>query len=77
MATPEIFSQLDFSVKTKIPMIYQAEQAECGLACLTMICSYYGYKVDISILRQRFSLSAKGTTLDSLCNIADKLNLSA
>jgi ATP-binding cassette subfamily B protein RaxB len=77
MATPEIFSQLDFSVKTKIPMIYQAEQAECGLACLTMICSYYGYKVDITILRQRFSISAKGTTLESLCNIADKLNLSA
>ncbi len=67
---------LQFSGFNKLQLILQTEAAECGLACLAMISYFYGYRVDLNSLRQRFSISLKGASLSSLINIADQLELS-
>ena len=60
-----------------VPIIHQSEAAECGLACLAMVATYYGYETDIRNLRSRFLVSLKGTTLKGLMDIAGKLGLSS
>ncbi len=61
----------------RLPIILQAEAAECGLACLAMVAGYYGHKESLSELRRRFSVSLKGTTLNGLVGAADRLGMSA
>ncbi|MEE4108145.1 MAG: peptidase domain-containing ABC transporter, partial [Halieaceae bacterium] len=60
-----------------VPLIMQAELSECGLACLAMIVSYHGYRMDMNAIRRRFPVSSQGTSLQTLIKIADKLNLSS
>ncbi|OQV66012.1 hypothetical protein AK51_13570 [Serratia nematodiphila DZ0503SBS1] len=49
-----INEKLTFSLRKRVPSILQSESSECGLACLAMIASYYGFNVDMLSLRQRF-----------------------
>jgi ATP-binding cassette subfamily B protein RaxB len=56
-------------------MVFQTEAAECGLACLAMIAGYHGLRVDLPALRQRFSLSLRGTTLNHIIRFAGALDL--
>src|SRR6478752_1141383 len=48
-----------FSWEQKLPMVFQTEAAECGLACLAMIAGYHGLRVDLPALRHRFSVSLR------------------
>ncbi|WP_395631182.1 peptidase domain-containing ABC transporter [Aquidulcibacter sp.] len=59
----------------KLPMMLQAEAAECGLACLAMVAAAYGQRHTLSDLRRRFSASLKGTTLKSVMDMADGLGM--
>lgn len=59
----------------RIRPILQSEAGECGLACLAMIGSAFGYHVDISDLRRRFSVSRKGSTLATLIRHAETIGL--
>jgi len=59
----------------RLPMILQTEAAECGLACLAMIAAHHGLRLDLPTLRQRFSVSLKGTTMADLVRLAGQLNL--
>jgi len=59
----------------RVPMILQTEAAECGLACLAMVASALGHRVDLPTLRQRFSLSTQGVTMADLVRMADALQL--
>lgn len=68
---------LNLSGVRRLPLIRQAEGAECGLACVAMVAGYHGYDADLSTLRRRFSLSLKGATLKSLIEIAAGLGLGA
>lgn len=61
----------------KLPVILQGEVAECGLACLSMVASYHGYKSSLTELRRKFTVSLKGVNLRSLSVAADQLGLSA
>jgi len=54
--------------------ILQTEAAECGLACLAMVTNHHGSRVDLSGLRQRFSVSLKGATLKDLMRMADEMS---
>jgi ATP-binding cassette subfamily B protein RaxB len=67
-------AQLTFRRK-KMEAILQSEVAECGLACLAMILSHYGHRVDVVSLRARFGLTSRGTTLEQLLNFAERLSL--
>lgn len=43
----EVLGLLSYSGKRRVPLVLQAEVAECGLACIAMISSYHGYQVNI------------------------------
>lgn len=60
----------------KLPVILQAEAAECGMACLAMVAGYHGYQTSLTELRRKFSVSLKGINLKSLTVAADQLGLS-
>ena len=60
----------------KLPVILQAEAAECGVACLAMVAGYHGYQTSLTELRRKFSVSLKGVNLKSLTVAADQLGLS-
>src|SRR5215472_12698590 len=64
------------SFRGKLPLIFQTEAAECGLACLAMIAGYHRHQTDLQSLRQRFSISMRGTTLAHMLKFADRLDLS-
>ena len=59
----------------RLPVILQSDRAECGLACLAMIASYYGHRSTLRELRSRFRLSMRGTTLGTLRECAEKMGL--
>jgi ATP-binding cassette subfamily B protein RaxB len=66
-----------FWKKNRLPILLQTERAECGLACLCMIATYWGHKVDIASMRRRFSVSLKGMTMKGLVSMANGLHLQA
>jgi ATP-binding cassette subfamily B protein RaxB len=61
----------------RLPLILQTEVAECGLACLTMVAGYLGFRSDLPTMRGRFSVSLNGTSLQTLMDFADRLKLSS
>lgn len=71
-----ILGKLDLKLCRRIPLVHQTEASECGLACLAMICGYYGKNIDLMALRQRFNLSARGATLVGINDIAVQLDMS-
>lgn len=58
-----------------LPIMLQAEESECGLACLAMIAVHHGHRLRLADLRQRFPVSRKGATLASLIKVAAALAL--
>lgn len=56
-------------------MIYQSEAAECGLACIAMVANYHGHQLDLTTLRNRYSVSLKGANLQRLMQLANQLGL--
>ena len=71
-----VLELLKFSNKNRLAMILQTEVAECGLACLGMIASAYGHKIDLNTLRRQYPTSLRGSTLQSLMQVADKMHFS-
>ncbi|GAB2707575.1 peptidase domain-containing ABC transporter [Aliiglaciecola aliphaticivorans] len=67
---------LNFNTKHSLPCILQTEASECGLACLAMISGFYGYEIDLTSIRSRFSISAHGATLKQIMQIAGQMELS-
>src|SRR5437762_2624472 len=63
--------------RQKLPMIFQTEAAECGLACLAMVVHYHGKRIDLPALRQRFSVSMRGATLAHIIRFAGLLDLTS
>ncbi|MGI2107724.1 peptidase domain-containing ABC transporter [Shewanella frigidimarina] len=68
---------LEFSGKKRVPLILQAEMAECGLACLAMIASFHGHKLDMAGLRKRFSADLKGMSLQHMITLSDNMGLAS
>ena len=61
----------------RIPVILQSEAPECGIACVAMIATYHGFMTDLVAMRQRMSVSMKGTTLKTIAQIAETMKMSA
>ncbi|EOG8016261.1 peptidase domain-containing ABC transporter [Enterobacter ludwigii] len=72
-----LLGQLDFHLRSRVPLVHQTESSECGLACLAMICNHYGKNSNLISLRQQFNLSARGTTLAGMKEIAEQLGLAS
>ena len=59
----------------KLPMVYQTEAAECGVACLAMIASAHGLDIDLPGIRAKLSVSLKGMNLAQLIEGAQMMDL--
>lgn len=68
---------LNFSARRSLPVIVQSEASECGLACLAMVASFHGHRMDLNTLRRQHQMSLNGVTLKSLVEIARHLNLTS
>ncbi|OSK55196.1 colicin V secretion/processing ATP-binding protein CvaB [Escherichia coli B921] len=71
----QIINLLDLRWQRRVPVIHQTETAECGLACLAMICGHLGKNIDLIYLRRKFNLSARGATLAGINGIAEQLGM--
>jgi ATP-binding cassette subfamily B protein RaxB len=75
-ALEHAFEDLSLGLGRMMPVIHQGEAAECGLACLTMVASYHGHRMDLAAVRRRFPVSLTGMTLLHLLGAAARLGLS-
>lgn len=64
-----------FRSRNTLPMIFQTEMAECGLACLAMIANYYGKFSDIRALRESLCMPAGGASVKHLLQACLGLDL--
>ncbi|CAO4176086.1 peptidase domain-containing ABC transporter [Methylorubrum populi] len=70
-----VLSDLQFGFRRRLPVLLQAEAAECGMACLAMVLSHHGRQVDLGTLRARHTLSLKGMTLRNLMDLSGSMGL--
>lgn len=68
---------LSITARPNLPLIRQAESAECALACIAMISCYHGFNVDLAALRRRFLTSLRGMTLKGVIDIAVALGFAS
>ena len=70
-------SKLDFSLRKSAPLVLQAEIAECGLASVAMLSSYYGYRLDMPAMHKFYSANLKVMNLQQLIELGDSLGLAS
>jgi HlyB family type I secretion system ABC transporter len=61
----------------RFPHIYQLDEADCGAACVAMICRHFGRVVSISLVREAVHTATDGTSLAGITRGADELGLAA
>lgn len=54
-------------------LVEQAEEMDCGAACLAMICRHYGIPMTLGKLRELANVTREGATLDSLSRVGESL----
>ncbi len=57
----------------RFPLVEQAEEMDCGAACLAMICKHYGIPMTLGKLREMANVTTEGATLDSLARVGESL----
>lgn len=70
-------SKINFRRGSNVKIIYQTEAAECGLACIAMVCDYYSLGLDITTLRAKYPFSLRGARLKDLVEICTDLGMAA
>ncbi len=68
-STPELGEK----VIKRFPLVEQAEEMDCGAACLAMICRHYGIPMTLGKLRELANVTTQGATLDSLARAGESL----
>jgi len=53
--------------------VEQAEEMDCGAACLAMLCRHYGINMTLGKLRELANVTTQGATLDSLARAGEAL----
>lgn len=61
--------------KKRLPVIYQTDFIECGLACLVMIFRFHGISVRLNDLRQRYAVNLSGMSVRALLAIANDFGI--
>ena len=54
-------------------LVEQAEEMDCGAACLAMICRHYSIPMTLGKLRELANVTREGATLDSLSRVGESL----
>jgi ATP-binding cassette, subfamily B, bacterial HlyB/CyaB len=66
-------AELGENVIRRFAWIQQAEEMDCGAACLAMICKHYGIAMTLGKLRELANVTTQGATLDSLARTGESL----
>ena len=66
-------SKLGQKLISRFPLIEQAEEKDCGAACLAMICRHYKLHITRGKLREMANVTTEGATLDSLAKVGESL----
>lgn len=66
---------LKFGWGKRVPVLLQTEAAECSLACIAMVASYYGHETDVAEMRKRHPVSLKGATVSQIAEITDQMGM--
>ena len=61
----------------QIHCIYQHDSNDCGPACISTICSYYGKKIPIAIIKQYAKTNLEGTSGKGMKIALAKLGLAS
>lgn len=62
----------------KYKVVMQPDETNCGVACLSMICAFYGIKnMSLSAIRNFAQTDRDGNSIYSLIKAAEKLNMKA
>lgn len=61
--------------RKKFPFAHQHDTMQCGVACLKMICEYYGHKYSLYMLSQYCAPTSEGVSLLGIGEAATKLGL--
>ena len=65
--------ELGQNVIQRFAWIPQAEEMDCGAACLAMICKHYGIGMTLGKLRELANVTTQGATLDSLARTGESV----
>ena len=61
----------------RFALVEQAEEMDCGAACLAMICRHHGIPTTLGKLRELANVTTQGATLDSLARAGESLGFTA
>ena len=64
-------------VRKSLTFISGEESTDCGYACIAMVANYHGHDIDLKKLRDIFTVSSRGTFINDLIHLADKVSLSS
>ena len=59
----------------KLPIIFQDEVSECGIACVAMVGCYLGHSINLSSIREMTGVSVRGTTMMDIITLCEKLKI--
>lgn len=62
-------------IKNNFPIVYQHDSMECGVACLSMVCKYYGMDYSLNQLSQYCIPTSEGISLFGISEAANNLGL--
>ncbi|RLC09802.1 MAG: peptidase C39 [Deltaproteobacteria bacterium] len=57
----------------RFPIVEQAEEADCGAACLAMICKHYDISMTLGKLREMANVTTDGASMESLARVGESL----
>ena len=57
----------------RFALVEQAEEMDCGAACLAMLCRHHGIAMTLGKLRELANVTTEGATLDSLARVGESL----
>jgi ATP-binding cassette subfamily B protein RaxB len=69
--------KLNFKKQHSTPLILQSEIAECGLACIGMVASHHGHKINLPGIRTFHSVGSQGMKLADVIDVGDKFGLAS
>jgi subfamily B ATP-binding cassette protein HlyB/CyaB len=61
----------------RFALVEQAEEMDCGAACLAMLCRHYGINMTLGKLRELANVTTQGATLDSLARAGETLGFTS
>ncbi|MEA2686428.1 MAG: ATP-binding cassette, subfamily bacterial HlyB/CyaB [Actinomycetota bacterium] len=61
----------------RFPLLWQIDEADCGAACLAMVCRSFGRRVSLAAVRKAVATGVEGTSLRGIARGASELGLAA